>query len=150
MLETLGVEHFLPMKSEYRQWSDRKQLVESPLFSGYLFVKIDILQDSKLQVLKTRGVVSLVGNQTGPLPIPDDQIEAIRTVLDSGLDCIESPELFEGDRVRVIRGPLSGLEGTLVRNQSDTRLIITVDMIQRSVSVGVSRQDVEVLMTTAA
>jgi transcription antitermination factor NusG len=150
MLEALSVSHFLPLKSEVRQWSDRKQLVQVPLFSGYLFVQIDPIHDNRLKVLKTPGVIGLVGNNTGPLPIPDQQIDSIRKVLSCGAQYTESPTLKAGDRVQVVRGALAGIEGTLLRTPSETRLIISVDMIQRSIVVDVSRQDIESVMIQAA
>ena len=98
-LNNLGIRHYLPLNSELRHWSDRKQMVEVPLFSGYLFVCISLLKkNSKLQVLKVPGIVGFVGNQTGPLPIPDQQIEDIRTVLTAGVECSVYPFLKEGDR----------------------------------------------------
>jgi transcriptional antiterminator NusG len=150
MLGTLGIQHFLPLKDERRQWSDRRQTVQLPLFAGYLFVRINPLKDSKLQILKTPGVVGLVSNNIGPLPIPDEQIESIRTVLSCGVEYTELPILKTGDKVRVTCGALAGVEGTLIRCQSETRLIISIDMIQRSIAVNVSRQDVEPVMTHAA
>ena len=80
-LETLQIPHYLPLKRETRQWSDRKQSVKVPLFSGYLFVRINPSQESRLQVLKTPGVVRLVGNSSGPAPIPEEQVDQIRTVV---------------------------------------------------------------------
>lgn len=149
MLASSGVRHYLPLKSEIRQWSDRKQIVEIPLFSGYLFVRMDPEKDSKLQVLKTRGVVSFVGNQTGPLPIPDQQIEDIRTVLKAGTPCSVQPFFNAGDRVRVVRGPLTGVEGTLVRANSEARLLISIDMVGQSVAVTISPDDVELLFAAS-
>ena len=145
-LNTLGIEHYLPLKSELRQWSDRKQMVEVPLFSGYLFVCISLLRkNSKLQVLKVPGIVGFVGNQTGPLPIPDQQIEDIRTVLTAGVEYSVHAFLKEGDRVRVVRGALTGVEGTLVRTNSASRLLISIEMIRQSLSVIVLREDVELI-----
>ena len=143
MLEALRVPHFLPLTNESRQWSDRKQCVSVPLFSGYFFVRINPLEESRLRVLKTPGVVGLVGNSLGPLPIPDEQVEQIRTILNSGIEYWKCPFLEEGDRVRVIRGALAGVEGTLLRVNSQTRLTVSVDMIQQSLAVSVSRNDVE-------
>ena len=143
ILSSFGVEHYLPLKSEIRQWSDRKQSVEVPLFSGYLFVYVNAFGSNRLQVLKVPGIVSFVGNQTGPLPIPDEQIEGIRTVLTVRANCTVQPLFKEGDRVRVIRGPLTGVEGTLARTNSESRLFISVDMIQQSLAVSVSPEDVE-------
>jgi transcriptional antiterminator NusG len=150
MLNALDVVTFLPLKSEIRQWSDRKCTVTTPLFSGYLFVRMNIDLDSRLQILKTPGVVGFVGNNTGPLPIPNQQIESIRRLLDSGIDFTVGPLLREGDRIRVIRGSLSGMEGTLVRTSSETRLILSVDLVKRSLSIDVSRHDVELISEKAA
>jgi transcription antitermination factor NusG len=150
ILETLGVQHYLPLKSEVRQWSDRKQMVSVPLFSGYLFVRINPARGGRLQVLKTPGIAGFVGNQTGPLPVPDQQIEDIRTVLVKRVECVVLPLLNEGDRVRVVQGPLTGVEGRLVRNNSSTRLAISIEMIHKSLVVSVSRNDVELLENRAA
>jgi transcription antitermination factor NusG len=143
MLTTAGVRNYLPLKSEVRQWSDRKQTVELPLFSGYLFVNLRQLEDSKLKVLKVPGIVAFVGNQTGPLPIPTKEIEDIRTVLSAGLKCSVQPLLKDGDHVRVVRGPLTGVEGTLRRTNSEFRLLVAVDTIHQSISVRVCPEDVE-------
>jgi transcription antitermination factor NusG len=145
MLATLGIPHFLPLKPEIHQWSDRKQTVTVPLFSGYLFVRMDVARDSRLRVLNTSGIVGLVGNQSGPVPIPDQQIDDIRTVLEARLECAVLPLLNEGDRVRVFRGALAGVEGRLVRSNSSSRLLISIEMIRKSLLVNVSRDDVELL-----
>ena len=144
-LSKLGVHHYLPLKSELRTWSDRKQRVDTPLFGGYLFVNINMLTNSRLQVLKVPGVGSFVGNQTGPLPIPDQQIEDIRKILTAGAECSVQSLLKEGDRVRVVRGALAGVEGTLVRNSSASRLLVSIEMIRQSLSVSISRSDVELV-----
>jgi transcription termination/antitermination protein NusG len=145
MLAALGVPHFLPLKSEVHQWSDRKQAVTVPLFTGYLFVRIDLAKDSRLRVLNTSGVAGFVGNQSGPSPIPDHQIEDIRTVLETRVECTVIPLLNEGDRVRVLRGPLAGIEGRLVRSNSSSRLSISIETIHKSMLVNVSRNDAELL-----
>jgi transcriptional antiterminator NusG len=150
MLDSLDIVTFLPLKSEVRQWSDRKCTVTTPLFSGYLFVRMNVAQDSRLRILKTPGIVGFVGNNAGPLPIPNQQIEDIRRLLESGIDYTVGPLLKEGDRVKVIRGSLSGMEGTLVRTNSETRLILSVDLVKRSLSIDVSRHDVERISEQAA
>jgi len=148
-LNNLGIRHYLPLTSELRQWSDRKQMVETPLFSGYLFVCISLLKkNGKLQVLKIPGIVGFVGNQTGPLPIPHQQIEDVRTVLTAGVECSVHPLLKEGDRVRVLKGALAGVEGTLERTKSTSRLLISIEMIRQSLSVNVLREDVELVSAT--
>jgi transcription elongation factor/antiterminator RfaH len=145
MLQTLGVHHFLPLKSELRQWSDRKQTVSVPLFSGYLFVRMNPIKDSRLQVLKTPGIAGFVGNGNGPLPIPDHQIEGIRTILAHDVECTVIPILEEGDRVRVTRGPLRGIEGLLLQGNSSSRLLISIEMLHKSIAVSLPSQDVELL-----
>jgi len=151
MLEALNIQTFLPMKSEVRQWSDRKQMIKTPLFSGYLFVRMNLAENhGRLQVLKTPGIVGFVGNAAGPLPIPNHQIDNIRMVLDSEVEYTVGPLFKEGDKVRVVRGSLSGMEGTLTRTNSETRLVLCVDLVKRSLSIDVSRHDVELVNEQAA
>jgi transcription antitermination factor NusG len=150
VLTTVGVQHFLPLKSEIRQWSDRKQTVSVPLFSGYLFVRMNPSRDSRLQVIQAPGIAGFVGNSTGPLPIPDQQIEDIRTVLTLGAECTVLPLLEIGDRVRVVNGPLTGIEGRLLQGNSTSRLLISIEMIHKTLAVRVLRQDVELISRHAA
>ncbi len=142
MLETLEITHYLPMKSELRQWSDRKQMVTVPLFNGYLFVRTDPTKDSRLRILNAPGIAGFVGNHTGPLPIPDHQIETIRTVIGLHAECIVLPHLAVGERVRVIRGALAGIEGVIEQSNSTTRLAISLERIHKSLAVSVSSEDV--------
>ncbi len=143
MLRMLGVRYFLPLKSELRQWSDRKQTVCAPLFSGYLFVRINPTKDSRLQVLKTSGIAGFVGNGAGPSSIPDQQIEDIQTVLTQKTEFTVIPILEEGDHVRVVRGPLAGIEGRILQRNRTSHLLISIGMIHKSIAVKLSRHDVE-------
>lgn len=145
MLATLGVPHYLPLKSEVHQWSDREKTVTVPLFSGYLFVRINLAKDSRLRVLSTSGIAGFVGNHAGPFPIPNHQIEDIRTVLETRIEYTVIPVLNEGDRVRVVRGPLAGIQGRLVRNNSSSRLSISIETIRQSLLINVPRHDVELV-----
>jgi transcription antitermination factor NusG len=150
MLRNLGIQHYLPLQSEVRQWSDRKQVVEIPVFGGYLFVHINpTLKNSQLQVLQSPGVVAFVGNQNGPLPIPNQEIDNIRTVLAAKVAYTPCSSLNKGDRVRVTRGPLAGVEGTLVTGNSTTHLLVSIEMIRQSLSVNVLRDDVVPVGTDA-
>jgi transcription antitermination factor NusG len=155
MIDSLGVTNYLPLKAELRQWSDRRQTIKVPLFSGYLFVKMNPLSPNKIRILNVPGVAGFVGNSRGPLPIPDHQIEAVRTVVSQGIDCTIHPltaqPLFEeGDLVRVVRGALAGVEGRLVRVNSSSRLVISIEMIHHSIAVSISRGDVELVRSCAA
>jgi transcription antitermination factor NusG len=143
MLEMSGVPFFLPLKTDLRQWSDRRQPVSVPLFSGYLFVRMNPTRDTRLRILNAPGVAGLVGNGAGPWPIPDQQIEDIRKVLSHRAECSVAPILKEGDLVRVRRGPLTGVEGRLSQNNSTTRLLISIESINMSLAINLSREDVE-------
>jgi transcription termination/antitermination protein NusG len=149
MLDSLGISHFLPLQSVVRQWSDRKQVVNVPLFPSYLFVQMNLLSASKLQVLKTPGVVGFVGNMTGPLPIPDAQIESVRRLVESGEEYSSHATLKKGDRVAVVQGPLRGVEGTLLQVGPRSKLVVAIELIQRSVVVTVSEDDLKRLPDAA-
>jgi transcription antitermination factor NusG len=142
-LRSIGIVHYLPLQSTVRHWSDRRQIIEVPLFPGYLFVQLDVRSGSKLEVLKSPGVVGFIGNSSGAAPIPEVQIDSIRKILIAGMECSAQALFKEGERVRVVRGALAGIEGSLLRVGSKSQLIIAVEMIQRSVAVTVCEQDVE-------
>jgi transcription antitermination factor NusG len=143
MLDYVAVANFLPLITQERRWSDRKQTVSMPLFPGYLFVRIVRSSDILLRVLKVPGVVDFVRNRNGPMAIPENEIENVHAVLSHGAGCSPHSFLKAGDRVRVVRGALTGVEGTLIRSGSQSKLVISVEMIQRSVAVNVDSSDVE-------
>jgi transcription antitermination factor NusG len=143
MLDYLAVANFLPLTTQERRWSDRKQMVSVPLFPGYLFVRIVRSNEALLRVLKIPGVVDFVRNRNGPIAIPEKEIDDVHAVLAHGRGCAPHPFLLAGDRIRVTRGALAGIEGTLIRNGSQSKVVISVEMIQRSVAVNVDLADVE-------
>jgi transcription antitermination factor NusG len=149
-LKSLGIRNFLPLIEEERQWSDRKKLVEIPLFPGYLFVQIPRTVEAQLTVRKVPGVVNFVGNQNGPLAVPESELDSVQAVLSRGSGCSPCPFIQAGDRVRVVAGALAGIEGTLLRHGAQSKLIISVEMIKRSVSVNVAASDVEPLLQVPA
>ncbi len=143
MLSSLGICHFLPLITEMRRWSDQQQKLSMPLFPSYVFVKIVKSSDDLLRVLKFPGVISFVGNLRGPVVIPKEEIESIRTVLAHGIGLSPHPFLAAGDRVRIVDGTLAGVEGAYVRSGQDSKLVISIEMIQRSVAINVDGCDVE-------
>src|SRR6201994_2871749 len=145
MLDYLEVANFVPLVKEERRWSDRKQIVAMPLFQGYVFVRITTSGEFQLRVLKVPGVVDFVRSRTGPLAIPDREIEDVRAVLACGVGCSPYPFLKAGDRVRVVRGALAGIEGKLIRSGSQSKLVISIEMIQRSIAASVMEADIEPL-----
>ena len=131
--EGKGYECFLPMYRQRRRWSDRIVVAEVPLFPGYVFCRFDFWQ--RLPIMTTLGVVSILGFGCDPAPIPDQEIQAIERVLQSGLAAEPHPFLRIGQRVRISHGALKGVEGVLLQKKSEWRLVVSVNMLQRSVSV---------------
>ena len=138
-----GVTTFLPTVTEVHRWNDRKKTVELPLFSCYLFVKLMPGNEERQRVLRTDSVLGLVGTQGLGTPIPNDQIDAVRTLVSEQLPCCSHPFLKTGQRVRIRGGALEGIEGILLSRNGDRRLIISVDAMQRSLAVQVEGYDVE-------
>jgi len=132
------VDSFLPLFSRLSCWSDRKQVIQEPLFPGYVFVHIAWTPATRNLVLMQPGAVALVGTRGVATPIPEKQIEDIKTLLARSVECTYYPFLQNGDRVRVRGGALDGVEGILVRRNQDESLVISVDAIQRSLSVRVT------------
>jgi transcriptional antiterminator NusG len=144
-LETQGIESFLPVVIQTHKWSDRSKRVEAPLFSGYAFLRMVLSPDDRVRVLRTQGVVSFVGVQGSGTPIPDHQIEDIRTLIASKFPYEERPFLRVGQRVRVRGGALDGMQGILVAENGDRSLVISVEPIQRSLCVRVQGYEVEAI-----
>jgi transcriptional antiterminator NusG len=140
-LQEKHVEVFLPTITKWSRWKDRKKQVEWPLFPGYCFARFDL--DNRLAVLKSEGVVSLVGIDGAPSPIPAIEIDGIRQLVDSELAFDPCPLIKEGMMVEVKSGPLTGVVGRLVRKGSHARLVLSVDLIGQAVSVEVDAADVK-------
>jgi transcription termination/antitermination protein NusG len=148
-LTNTGITAFLPLVTEMHHWSDRQKLVEVPLFPGYVFVQIPNSQEAQLPVLKTSGVVQFVRNRCGAAAITDKEISDVRAVLDQKLVCSPYPFLQLGRRVRIRGGSLDGVEGVLVGRNSDSKLVISIELIQRSLAVSVYNFDVEPIHSCA-
>jgi transcription antitermination factor NusG len=140
-LEQRTVEAYLPRYSSVRRWKDRRVRLELPLFPGYVFVHL-ALRD-RLSVLQTPSVVRLVGFGGQPTPLPDAEIETLRHKLAPEMRIEPYPYLKVGQRVRVRAGALQGLEGILVRKKNITRLVVSLDLIMRSVAVEIDAAEVE-------
>jgi transcription antitermination factor NusG len=128
-----GYQEFFPLYCSRRRWSDRIKKVELPLFPGYLFCQFD--ESDRLPILTTPGVIGIVGAGKIPIPVDDDEIEAIRAILRSGLAAQPWPSLRVGSKVYIERGPLAGLEGIITNTDKVYRLIVSVSLLQRSVAV---------------
>jgi transcription antitermination factor NusG len=142
-LEGKRVEAFLPLHSATHQWSDRRRAVDLPLFPGYVFVRIAPLLHERVSVLRTNGVIGFVGARNVGIPIPDGEIEDIQAVLQRGVACEPYPYLKVGQSVRIRGGCLDGVGGVLMGVNGDRSLIISVNLIQRSVAVRIEGYNVE-------
>ena len=141
-LEHKGFEVFLPLYSEVRRWKDRKKKLYLPVFPCYVFLRG--LLGRRLDVLTTPGVHSVVGNAGYAAVVPQEEIEAIRRVLEVRAHLEPCPYLRIGDRARVKTGPLRGLEGILLRKRDgSSRLILSIELLRRSVAVEVDEFAVE-------
>jgi transcriptional antiterminator NusG len=143
-LTKAGIDAFLPVVERLNKWKDRKKLVEFPLFPCYLFVHIHKIYDTMLAILKTPGVVRFIGTIPGePEPVPEEQIISLRRLVENKEAIDPYPYLKEGQRVRIKRGPLKGVEGILVERPGQHILVIAVDILRQGVSVKIDASDVE-------
>lgn len=149
-LEAKGVEPYLPAYPEIHQWKDRRKRVEVPLFPGYVFVRFNDSPGSRLAVLRTAGVLRLLGRGGALDAVDEFELEAVRRLLQSNARCLAHPFLREGARMRIKRGALAGVEGILTRLKNQSRLVISVSLVAQSVAVEVDAADVEVLGTGGA
>lgn len=141
-LQERQIEVFLPLRTMVSRWKDRRKEVQWPLFTSYLFVRIPPAM--KVPVLQTSGVVNFVCSTQGMIsPVPDDQIEAIRMLIASGLKYDPYPYLKEGMTVRVRRGPLKGVEGILIGKKKKHMLVLSVDLIQQSTALEIDISDTD-------
>ncbi|NJD57122.1 MAG: UpxY family transcription antiterminator [Nitrospirae bacterium] len=139
-----GICCFLPTVKKMSQWKDRKKLVEFPLFPGYIFAYVQPYTEGFINVLRTRGAVDLVASEPGvPTPVPDEEMDALMILVGSGQKIDVYPDLREGTRVRVTKGPLQGAVGTLENRDDEYKFMINIDILGRSVGVRVYADDIE-------
>ena len=138
-----AVEHFLPVYESVRRWKDRRVTLQVPLFPGYVFVRV-ALRD-RLQVQQVPGVAHLVGFAGSPAALPDEEIEALRSSLKSGVRAEPHPYLTVGRRVQISRGPMAGMKGILLQRKGKLRVVISIELIQRSVAVEMDEADLQSL-----
>lgn len=134
-LRRRDVETFLPLYHSTHRWKNGDHRLQMPLFPGYAFVRIDL--KDRLHVLKVPGVVHLVGFGGAPTPLGDEEVETLRQALGEEARVAPHPYLIEGRRVRVTAGPFAGSEGILVRRRGAKRVVLSIDLIQRSIIVDV-------------
>jgi transcription antitermination factor NusG len=132
-----GYTPYLPLYTARRRWSDRVVVLMQPLFPGYVFCRFN--PRCRLPILTSFGVASIVGFGNEPAAVPDEEVEAIKGVLRCGSGVKPCPHLEEGQRVRLNRGALEGLEGVLLKRKNTLRMVVSIPLLQRSISVEVDR-----------
>jgi transcription termination/antitermination protein NusG len=142
-LREKGIHSFLPIRRERRRWSDRSQWVELPMFSQYVFARVSGNGDSRIRVLQTNGVVQFVGASGRGTPIPDEQIESLVAIVSQCIPTAPHEFLRVGQRVRIRGGALEGIEGILSAIRNEKNLIVSVELIQKSVTIRIDGFDVE-------
>lgn len=147
ILEYRGYNHFLPTYQVRRRWSDRVRLVEQPLFPGYVFCKS---QSNLMEVIRgSPGIIGLVAFGGKPHPVPDKEIEALQQIVRGKREYSAFPYLSVGQKVQVISGPLTGISGTIMQFKNRDRLVISLDVIMKSVSVEIDQSEVALLQAAA-
>jgi transcription antitermination factor NusG len=141
LLGNKGFEVFLPLYDTVRRWKDRNKVLSLPLFPCYVFLRGGL--DRRLQVLTTPGIHTILYNGERVAFIPNDEMDAIRRVVEVPSRAEPYPFLRSGDKVRVTRGSLEGVEGVLIRKKNQCRLVLSVEMLAQSVAVEIDAADVE-------
>ena len=135
-----SIEHFLPLYETVRQWKDRRMRAQLPLFPGYIFVN-HVLR-KRLQLLSISGVVRLVGFNGIAAALPPREIETLRDGLRRPFRAEPHPYLTVGERVRILRGPFEGFSGILRRRRGQLRVVLSIELIKRSMAVEVGIEDI--------
>ncbi len=142
-LSTRKIEFFLPVYRKISRWKNGLRVpIDRPLFPGYVFVRID--RSERVRVLELPGVLSIVGAGREPVSLPTEEIEALRNAADY-LNVEPHPYLSVGNTARLCRGPLAGMTGIIVRKKNRSRLIVSLELIMKSVSVEIDEHDLEPL-----
>jgi transcription antitermination factor NusG len=142
-LHKKGIETFVPTIAEMHRWSDRRKRVEVPLFSCYAFFRVSDLDQTRYWILTTPGVFRVVGTQSHATAIPDHEIESFKRLVATGVPMATSVFLNAGQRVRIRGGALDGVEGILEWSPGEDRIVVSIELIRRAVSVSLSGYDIE-------
>ena len=140
-----GIDVYLPLVEEIHRWSDRRKRVQVPLFPGYTFFHAHESAETVSTITQIESVVAIVGAGPAGSSIPDEQIEAVQKLVAYNIPCVNHPFLEVGQRVRIRGGALDGLEGILLACQAETSLVVSIELIQRSLAVRIEGYDVEVV-----
>lgn len=144
-LRLRGHDPFLPSYWEHHQWSDRVKKIGRALFPGYVFCRLDA--SAAAGIMTSPGVIRIVGDGRGPVPVPVHEVETIRKIVEAGLEAKPCEFLQVGQRVRVEAGPLRGAEGLIVAAKNHHRLIVSISLLKRAVAVSIPMECLSVPVT---
>ena len=144
-LQKKSLEVFLPKIKVPSKRRDRKLMINVPLFPGYLFVKTILLPQAHLEIVKTVGVVRLVGSKDGPVPVSLDTIESLKIMVSSGHPVATGSRFQKGDRVMVVAGPFAGVNGLFVRYRGKDRVVVYIEALGQYAQAEVDAEDVEII-----
>ena len=140
-----SIEVYLPLVTVRSRRKDRRVMIRVPLFPGYIFVKTDLHPNSHLEVVKTVGAVRLIGNNQGPVPVPDETVNSLQIMVESNHAVTTGNQLKSGDRVMVVYGPFAGVVGTFVRYGGRGRVIVNIEALGQYAGVEVNEEDIEII-----
>lgn len=140
-----SIEVYLPLVTVRSKRKDRRVMIRVPLFPGYVFVKTDLHPTSHLEVVKTVGAVRLIGNNQGPVPVPDETVNSLQIMVESNHAVTTGNQLKSGDRVMVVYGPFAGVVGTFVRYGGKGRVIVNIEALGQYAGVEVNEEDIEII-----
>ena len=144
-LDKKSMEVFLPKVKVRSRRRDRKVMIRVPLFPGYLFVKTNLAPVEHLEIVKTVGVVRLIGNKEGPISVPSDTIDSLKIMVKGDNTVTTGTRFRKGDRVIVVYGPFTGVIGTFARYRGKERVIVDIKALGQYAGVEVSEDDIEIL-----
>jgi len=140
-----SMEVFLPKIKVRSTRRDRKAMIHIPLFPGYVFLRTDLHPHTHLEIVKTAGVVRLIGTHQGPVPVPAEAIESLKIMVAAEMPIAIGRRLHPGDRVLVVNGPFTGVIGAFVRYRSQGRVVVNIEALGQFAGVDVQAEDIEVL-----
>jgi transcription elongation factor/antiterminator RfaH len=144
-LSKKSMEVFLPKIKVRSARRDRKAMIHIPLFPGYVFIKTDLHPHTHLEVVKTAGVVRLLGTHQGPVPVAEETIASLKIMVAAEMPIITGQRLQPGDRVMVVNGPFAGVIGTFVRYRNQGRVVVNIEALGQFAGVDVQEEDIEIL-----
>jgi len=142
-LEKKSLETFLPKITVMSKRRDRRKKIRVPLFPGYVFTRSDLNAHERLEIVKTIGVVRLVGNKDGPISIPDEAIDSLRIMVAVDSPVETGTRFRKGDRVMVVEGPFAGVVGAFVRYRGFGRVVVAIEALGQYAAVDVPEEHVE-------